>query len=68
MGQDWLALIRLALIKDNITVRKDDVNNENRAGINQALAATRAQKGDKRGILASSIRLSRRARLEAGCQ
>ena len=49
MGQDWLALIRLALIKDDITVRKDDVNNENRAGINQALAATRAQKSDKRG-------------------
>ena len=50
MGQSWLALIRLALIKDEVTVGKGDVNNENRAGINQALAATRAQKDDKRGI------------------
>ena len=49
MGQDWLALIRLALIKDDMTVRRDDVNNENWADINQALAATRTQKGDKRG-------------------
>ena len=28
MGQNWLALIRLALIKDEVTVRRGDVNNE----------------------------------------